>query len=88
MSAAYLAADAAALGDRELPAPTMRQELLHSAQMIQGLEEVIESHLRCLEAAGARFNPSLTLRTSICLSQLAAAMRMEAMRSSAGRTVQ
>jgi hypothetical protein len=87
--AAYLDADAAAEGDRELSQPAVTDivlvELDYAGGFFQRAQEAIDRELKALEACGVRIPGYAPLRVSLGLNQLAAAMRMEALLVRAGR---
>jgi hypothetical protein len=93
MSAAYLAADAAALGDVEPPRAAPRrptphhilEELEYAGNLFQRAQEAIDAELHILEAAGIHIAGYAPKRVTLVLNQLAGAVRMEAMLARAGR---
>lgn len=95
-AAAYLDADAARLGDAELrrtvPVPlrtvsdTVLIELDYTASLLQRADSAVQEAIARLEGAGVRLVGCASLSASAGLSQLAALVRIEAMRARAGRT--
>lgn len=86
-AAAYLAADAAAQADRELPAflhrsrpvpPHVLQELDYAAQLFQRADRTICAEIAVLEAAGVALDASAVRSARHCMSRLAFDLRMAA----------
>lgn len=93
MTTAYLAADAARLGDAELPrtvplrtvTDTVLQELDYAGDLFQKAQEVIDQELTILAAAGVFISPAARRATSD-LCQLAANVRLQALLARTGRS--
>lgn len=91
---AYLAADAARLADAELPrtvplrtvTDTVLIELDYTADLILRAESAVQEAVCRLEGAGVRLIGCASLNATSSLSQLAALVRIEAMRARARRT--